>query len=583
MILIPVSIDKDLSLKKEAVLLGQWCKNKYTSEVPKENILSYHWEDRTKFNKDYTYIQALYETLLPEYVKALNIHHNSSFSEMFWRISFGNWLQSFITVAFDRWTMAHLASASFKIDEVAIINTENNSLIPKNMRDYSNFCSKSDEWNSYIFYKIFEGFTNIKIKNLQIKTSKKSKLEYSVIKKLALKAKRMMLYLMSKLLNYYSQKNKIVFVDSYLPLLEQWKIEIKLKQFPSYFKFDEYLPSNFSKEYRRSLSISYAPKNDFESFLISLIPEQVPISYLENFNKILSNFSKFPLSSSVKVIFTANAHLFNDQFNIWSAHAKENGAKLIIGQHGGGTRSLKVDQSLDHEYAICDYYVAWGKGGHVNKKNIILPVNKFSDNFTKIKIKKSGLLHVLDTNYRYIKNMYSNELTSSFIHYFNSQILFSSLIQNKSNKDYKLRPNKNSINAGWSKDFDFVARNETDNQKHFLKSIKKNRLILISVNQTTFLQSLAMNIPTVGFWDMKKVLLEENSFNDYKKLFEVGILFDSPQKAANHINDHWENIEKWWNSTELQKARIEFCDKYIYTSNNSERIKQWGSFFSKFL
>jgi putative transferase (TIGR04331 family) len=582
MILIPVSLEKKILSKKDTILLGQWCNNKYTNGIPQENILPYHWDDGKKRERDYKYINSLYEILLPEYAQALNSYHNSSYSLMFWRIVCGVWLKSFITVAFDRWSMAKLAIESHNIEEVVIHKSDENLLTPKNMSDYTNSCLNSDEWNSYIFYKIFKEFSNVKINEFQIYSSKKNTTKKSNnIKSWAFYIKKKASFILGKTLGLFSKKNEIIFVDSYLPIFEQWKLETKLKQFPSLFKFDDNLLSTSLNKDREELTISYHPKNDFEFFLFSLVSCQIPVSYLEDFHLIKSNFSKFPIYSSVKVVFSANAHLHNDQFNIWSAHAKENGAKLILGQHGGGTRSLKNDQNLDHEYEICDYYIAWGKGGSFNKKDVVLPVNKFSQH-VPIKLNKNGLLHVLDTNSRYIMNLYSSGVTSSFSHYLNSQKALSTLIHSKSAKKYKLRPNKNSINTGRTIDFGFAGKNMFDKEKHFIDSIKNNRLIIITVNQTTLLQSLVMNIPTVGFWDMKTTVLKENSLNDYQKLYDVGILYDSPEGVAKHINEQWENIEKWWNSPKLQIARKEFCDEYIYTTTNANRIKEWSRFFNQF-
>jgi len=584
MILIPVSIEKNLSSTKEAILLGNWCKNIYTTNIPQENIVSYHWEDKNKLIKDSKYIDDLYERLLPAYSGALNRYHNSSHSEMFWRLSCGNWLQSFITASFDRWNMMKFALESFNIKEIAVLNLEGDLMVPKNLQDYTNLCLKSDEWNSYIFYEISKELSDVKITEFQIYNSKNLKRSINdILKNCTLSLKRKALYLLEKILNLVSIKNNIVFVDSYLPIFEQWKIERKLRQFPSLLKFDEPIISTYTNKSREGVTISYETKNDFESFLVSLIPNQIPVSYLEDFNLIVSKFNKFPSYSSVKVIFTANAHLLKDQFNIWSAHAKENGAQLVIGQHGGGTRCLKIDQNLNHEYAICDYYIAWGKGGKFNNKNVVLPVNKYSEYLPNKNLKKKGLLHVLDHNYRYIQYVFSNEVTSSFMDYLISQKIFSNLINNKSVKEYKLRPNNNISNAGWYKDCFIAESNFIDTEKHFIKSIKNNRLILISVNQTTLLQSLAMNIPTVGFWNSEILLLNESAFNDYKKLYDVGILYDSPEAAAKHINEQWENIEEWWNSSQLQTVRKEFCDKYVYTSTDSDRVKEWTIFFNRLI
>lgn len=585
MILIPVSIEKYHPSDKEFILLGSWCQNISTSNIPDENIVPYHWADKNKLKKDYKYIDDLYEKLLPEFTRAMNVYHSSSHSSMFWRISCGYWLKSFITATFDRWSMMKRALEAFDIDEIAVLSLEEEIIPPKNMMEYSKLCLKSDQWNSYLYSAISKEISDIKITGFQVNDSKNVKAsKKDKIKHYPMSFKRKAISFFSRILSILSNKNTVVFVDSYLPMLEQWKIEKKLRQFPSLFKFDEPITSsdrNISRE--KLITIQYETKNDFESFLVSIIPKHIPCSYLEDFNLILSKLKKFPSFSSVKVVFTANAHFTNDQFSIWSAHAKEQGAQLVIGQHGGGTRSLELDQDLDYEYEICDYYIAWGKGGKSNKKNIVLPVNKFSGYLPQKKSRKKGLLHVLDFKYRYEKKIISYETTLSYPNYLINQDIFSKSIHNKILKDYKYRPNKNSFDSGWYEKFNKAEDYLVDNERNFIRSIINNRVVIISSNQTTLLQSLAMNIPTVAFWESGIFELEENSIEDYKKLCDVGILYNSPIDAANHINEEWDNIEEWWNSSQIQTARIEFCDKYIYTTSNSDRIEKWSVFFNQLI
>ena len=50
--------------------------------------------------------------------------------------------------------------------------------------------------------------------------------------------------------------------------------------------------------------------------------------------------------------------------------------------------------------------------------------------------------------------------------------------------------------------------------------------------------------------------------NYFDNLRNVGILFDSSEEAAKHINLTWNNISAWWEAKELQRARLDFCNKY---------------------
>ena len=92
-----------------------------------------------------------------------------------------------------------------------------------------------------------------------------------------------------------------------------------------------------------------------------------------------------------------------------------------------------------------------------------------------------------------------------------------------------------------------------------------------------------MNIPTIGFWNSEQDVLADSSVSDYKKLSDVGILHNSPEEAAKKINELWDNIDIWWNEPDLQAIRREFCNKFIYTSSNTDRVEKWVVFFKQLL
>ena len=68
---------------------------------------------------------------------------------------------------------------------------------------------------------------------------------------------------------------------------------------------------------------------------------------------------------------------------------------------------------------------------------------------------------------------------------------------------------------------------------------------------------------------------------DFKKLNNVGIFFDSPIEAAKQINKIWDNIYGWWKNQSLQDVRNEFCLKYSYV--HPHNMRNFGNQLKKFL
>ena len=572
MVLVTTAINSTIEIDDDILLLGEWCNGEDLSERHHKLVkgsLNYHWKDRDKFYKDHKTIIALYNKLLPQYSDSLNLLHNVSYSLSFWAIIIGPWLLFFISNLFDRWSSITQAKEEGGFDYVALSVPRESEMIATNMKDYYEI-SGQDIWNNYIFSKIVKNYTSLKFKEFPLIN------EITKVNRLSLKhrIKNFLPKLFDKL-SFFSLSNKIIFVDSYMPINFQWTLEKLLGQKPSFFHFYNESNKGYKHLERSNLTIKYKPQNDIETFIISMAPLQIPQSYIEKFDSLLMKAKSKNLPQSPKVIFTSNAHFFNDQFKFWSAIHKEKGAKLILAQHGGGIGSMQVLLTEYLEKSIADKYITWGWSDKKFSNTVQLPALKLLN--SKKYLPKKGLLHVMDDNSRYARGVSSTPISSLHIDYLEDQYHFSNLINHQLIRDYVVRKYPNNYN--WEYKEKWNQNVKFDSNKFFLKSIYEHKLIVISSNSTTFLQVLASNIPTVVYLTSKYNELRDTSKNDFESLKKVGILFDSGELAANHINSKWSDISGWWQSQELQSVRIEFCKKYARTSNDS--LLKWKSFFEE--
>jgi putative transferase (TIGR04331 family) len=104
--------------------------------------------------------------------------------------------------------------------------------------------------------------------------------------------------------------------------------------------------------------------------------------------------------------------------------------------------------------------------------------------------------------------------------------------------------------------------------KHIYKSMKKARLVVITYNQTSFLETMAFGIPTILFCDLDRTPLNSDAALYYAQLREVGIFHDTPESAAAHANKVWDNVDKWWSDPTLQKAVEHFTQTYSRRSTS---------------
>ena len=62
--------------------------------------------------------------------------------------------------------------------------------------------------------------------------------------------------------------------------------------------------------------------------------------------------------------------------------------------------------------------------------------------------------------------------------------------------------------------------------------------------------------------------LRESAIPYYQLLVDAGIVHLTPESAAHKVNEVWSDIQGWWSQSEVQEARIVFCERYAKSSDN---------------
>ena len=100
------------------------------------------------------------------------------------------------------------------------------------------------------------------------------------------------------------------------------------------------------------------------------------------------------------------------------------------------------------------------------------------------------------------------------------------------------------------------------------KLICKSRIIVSTYNATSFLDTLALNIPTVMFWNIDKSPINNKAEPYFSMLKNCGIFHSSPESAAEHISLIWNRVSDWWESDDVQDARVCFCNHFSRNVDN---------------
>ena len=130
----------------------------------------------------------------------------------------------------------------------------------------------------------------------------------------------------------------------------------------------------------------------------------------------------------------------------------------------------------------------------------------------------------------------------------------------------------NLHDGGWNehKRFNFFFPNikKENGSKDIFKLINKTRIFVSPYIGTGYLETLALNIPTVVLYDKSDEKVRSQFLPLINEMKSVKIFFDDPKKLSEHINEVWGNVEKWWLDEKLQEIKIRFCKSYALLNND---------------
>jgi len=514
--------------------------------------------------KNEQYVENLSEIIQNELSIKLNKLHNENFSNRYWKIITGNWLKRAIKIIFFR----------YKCLERALSLNSNLFTTASTLQSY-NFCTKDSigiqsavinhEWNYNLISEILRRSFSNKIEIENYDTQNKSAFNlFTIGKKDKNFLKKLTLNIYKKAHNFsyfINQNNKFFIKNSYLPKLSEIKLNLLLKQFPT-FNLDEInIPIKYEDNLRDKIKIEKKTNDELEKTIRYFIPYLIPTSYLENYDYIKREASKLKWPKNPSAIITANAYDFDELFKIWAANKIEQGTKYFILQHGTlHGNHIKTEQT--NEYQVCDRFFNWGS--RINNKKNINAFNFKLLGISKKEIKKIKILvickgknfenEVYDRSFEY-KNILSG--IKKLVEFLPNEILNSMYFRVKEN----LEENEEKKFLG-SKNLNLLKSNED-----VFKYMTESDLVIHMYNSTGVLECLSLNIPTMFFCPDHKNFRNyyDDKFVDFCKNEEI--LFDSVELLAQNLAAKFKDIKAWWKQDKLQKKREIVCEQYSVLPN----------------
>lgn len=563
------------------LFLGEWCKPYAAKETWSKldyEVVPYHWDNRRQLYQDYLYLGEVYERYLQFLANRLNALHEERHTLRYWRIIIGPWLHYFIAILFDRYVSLKKANETYEITNTWIADTNFWEWVPQDMSDFSRYFV-GDDYNHVLYSRIIR----------QLKLAPYETIDCNIVPYIesnvatAIKAssfQRNVKSIVKKFLSRISgfRNPPFFFIASYLGLYEQAKLEIAIRQLPTLFR--EIYPSTVEADPRLRQTLSMKKGgSEFEFLLETFIPEQMPVSYVENYRKTRelasANYPQKP-----RVIFTANAYSSNEGFKCWAADKVEHGAKLVIGQHGGHYGTGLWNWTEEHQIKISDQFITWGWNVPNETKVQPLPAGKLIRIKRYLRPNSQGhILWVWCGFPRYAYWMYSVPVASQFLNYLENQIDFAKKLSHDARrllllryypKDYgwgeadKMR----ELNLGIQ---DYYGEQTMEDQ------LNQSRLFVGTYNATTYLETFVSDFPTILFWNPDHWELRPSAKIFFDELRAAEILHDRPESAAQKVNAIYNDPAKWWKTPKVQDAKNRFCEQYAKSS--PKWIKDWKAKF----
>jgi putative transferase (TIGR04331 family) len=546
------------------LFLGEWCKRfskKSSWENRKGQVLDYHWADRQKLYNDYLHLQDLYEELLVETSLRLNELHGTNFSERYWRILIGPWLNYFIHILYDRWSCI---SEAIKLDAnlaVKVLSRSEGELVPNDMAEFTSIMV-TDEWNEKIYADLL-GWVNIPVE-VVFPLKQTEVFARPLLSGLFLRLRQKLTIFLNKLSCALSKDSNYFIKTGAIPLVHKFWLQWRVGQLP-YFWYSKEIPKRkVNLVFRTWDSPKVGSYDDFDAIIRNMIPRHMPVAYLEGYSKLSQEVKSYGWPMRPKVVFTDTDQNADDFFKVWAATTMENGSPILVGQHGGSYGIMKWFGNEEHEKIISNCYLTWGWSDASLSNIHPVGILKLLNNISKNNSVDNKLLLVQQSLPRYSYKPCAEPIASLFLRYIEQQFDFLESLPSNISKAVTVRLHK--VDYGWDQAkrwsnrfpdirIDFSGSN-------FIREMQESKIVVATYNGTTFLESMTLNIPTIIFWDPNHWELRASAIPDFMRLKSAGIFHETPESAAKQISLIWGDVATWWESSELQSVRREFCKRY---------------------
>ena len=537
------------------------------------------WQTDTQIIDATHKVNSYYDLLLQVIYNAFNEVFHIKKSKRYYRILLGPILYWMLNVFYDRFFRVRAIYKEFPNIKFPV--TDYNRL-NFNLYDFVVMAKTSEHYNANIINYITRNLNehssySIHYDHACVDVSKKNLFSdlSQTVAKYKLYARAAVYKVCYKISLIFVKKLRIMFYGVDIPIFLSDVLKYKL------YWFLGFSPRNLQKKTKRQKDdrvreklhilmkkYLFAAHDNFLECFLEFFINELPLVYLENYCLYDIWSKKQQQKNTTDIICSSTGWYFDEYFKYFSAWSADQGTKLVGFQHGGDYQIMKKHFSFEHEKKVTDLYFTLGKEDKKNDTQDVWLPRKFKLQQAKVKIVKKNILFVSTSPCRFLMEFPITTDKSDL--YIKTQLGFLSYLQTKYSKDLVYRPYH--VDNVWKlKECvrELFPKLKIDSNSNFSLSLSSSRLLIFDHLSTTFLESLALNKPTILCWPKTMYYINKNLENYFDDLVKCQILHNCYKKAVVTLEKAFSvGIENWWFDSERQKCLQIFLDKFLLGNSN---------------
>jgi putative transferase (TIGR04331 family) len=568
--------------EREALFLGQHCfcySDRFDfPDQDKLKVAPVPWNDNRDILDAALYIDRLHDRIIPRLSDIMNGLCGLSYSDRFWDVYMVLWLDQWLSILYDRYRRLEyigeniLEKLTVKIlDECNLEVSDLWGSITK-FRDghYHNLLLMSDIINH-------AKFDFLDCRKISVQEPAGAGDDEAGVRPGAGERFMALRENIKECLNYFFTGS--VFLGTTYGLSLKDKIFLQLYRDPVLlFKKKPKIPTVKARSVTRSainsVRLEFGAKNGFEEVVQKMLLKYIPDTFLM--------VDKYCAGTSQDVKTWVGCDIYLSQKKCFEvASCLERGGRWISSQHGGSYGQLLSFPTGKCEYAAGGEFITWGwKHRHIYDAAFYPLPSPMLSRLKKHKEAKDSIIFVNNTVPAYRHRLHTFFGPESIVGYIRDKKIFLECLDKRILARLKYRPRLYGYDIPL--ETRFIKKMLTADQVLAGENVRLTdhfsvaRIVVVNYPDTSFMEAMAMNAPTIAYWSPAYVAHCATAETYINALRSAGIVYDSPQAAAEKINKIWDDVDGWWSDPETQRAKDDFC--FQFARSQPDWRKEWASF-----